>query len=57
MELTRETRALLALLALGQRDYDAGKHTAAEDFFSEMDKEMLGPDADENSSNPVPSIT
>jgi PHD/YefM family antitoxin component YafN of YafNO toxin-antitoxin module len=40
----KETMALLKVLALGQKAYEEGKHSSADDFFAEMDKEILGED-------------
>lgn len=42
----KETMALLKILAMGQRDYESGKHSSADDFFTEMDREFLGADQD-----------
>ncbi|MBC7414897.1 MAG: hypothetical protein H7327_08195 [Herminiimonas sp.] len=41
----KETLALLKVLALGQKSYEEGKYSSADDFFAEMDKEILGEDS------------
>ena len=38
-EMQQDTLALLKLLHLGMRDFQAGKFQAADDFFDEMDAE------------------
>jgi prevent-host-death family protein len=37
----KETLALLKILALGQKSYEQGKYSSADDFFAQMDKEIL----------------
>ncbi len=38
-ERQQETFALLKLIAMGRREYEAGNYTEADAFFAEMDKE------------------
>ncbi|MDQ2821084.1 MAG: type II toxin-antitoxin system Phd/YefM family antitoxin [Pseudomonadota bacterium] len=38
-EKQQETFALLKLLAIGRREYEAGRYQEADAFFAEMDKE------------------
>lgn len=40
-EESREANALLKLLAIGRRQIDCGEFDSAEDFFDQMDKEIL----------------
>jgi prevent-host-death family protein len=40
-EQTQETMALLKILALGQNEIAAGKFGSSDDFFRQMDKEIM----------------
>ncbi len=40
----QETMALLKILALGQKAYEQGKYSTVDEFFSGIDKEILGTD-------------
>ncbi|HEY9461070.1 MAG TPA: type II toxin-antitoxin system Phd/YefM family antitoxin [Paralcaligenes sp.] len=40
-EQTQETMALLKILALGQNEITTGKFSSSDDFFRQMDKEIM----------------